>query len=58
MPKTEILTNKREAQRIAHKLRLSSRFSKVKVVKRILPAVKLTKTPKTKGYWIKVELRA
>ena len=57
-PRSKGVIDKIGAERIAHTLRLSSRFSKVRVVKRTLPAVKLTKTPKTKGYWIKVELRA
>lgn len=55
MSRSNILTNKSEIKKIANKVRNSGNFKKVRIVKRTFPKNKVTKTPKQKGYWLKVE---
>ena len=52
--RSTIATNKIEANRIADDLRVKGNYKKVSVVKRNLAADKKTKTPQTKGYWVRV----
>lgn len=54
LPRSNILTNKTEVKRIATKLRTQNNFKKVQIAPRTLTGDKRTKTPKTKGYWLKV----
>ena len=54
LPRSTINTNQIEANRIANELRENKRFKAVRVVKRVLPENKATKTRESRGYWVKV----
>ena len=53
-PRSQIVTGKREAQRIATELRQISGYKPVRVVRRVLKADKQTMTPRQTGYWVKI----
>lgn len=53
--RSRVLTNKKEAQRIAEQLRLQGNFKSVTVQPRKIAANKNAGTPAQSGYWIRVE---
>ena len=55
LPRSKIVTNKREAVRVSSRVKKAGNFKSVSVAKRTLAGSKKTRTPKTSGYWIKVK---
>ena len=55
LPRSKIITNKKEAYNIADEIKFKGNFEKVSVEKRILKGNKQTETKKREGYWIKVK---